>query len=567
MKRLSSLKYRITFLTAAGVLLISLLIIGYNAYILRIKDERVTHSLESTLSLYCNEVSTTFNNVESFLLTQCFMEEDMRKLSRPRDEMDRYLSMIDIYSKFSESIGNYNMLDGLFLYDAAHDVFIAQAKDAGTKNIREHMGTFLYNFDAMNETGSNAWFAVLIDKEYYFVKMYRLQQVYVASYIKVSTIIGSLPQIVLAKNDYAVMCDRNGQILDWRFSNDKVSLRRQKAAAIGGENYRILQVFSENNEFSFAILEDKGGIFRENGIMWSQLGLLAVGLIIIGGVSAFFIKSRFTIPIDNLVAAMNQLKGGNLDVNLSSEKQFDEFKVVNETFEEMGREIKKLKIDIYEEMLNKQKAELLHLQEQINPHFLTNCMNLIRNLSILGEDKKIEEASIRISKHMRYSFAPGGMVSIEKELEHVRNYEALQRMRFGDKMDIQIDVPADLLPCYVPIMLIQTFVDNSLKHQLDPEAGLKIEIKAWRLQEGKTDDIKVSIKDNGEGFSENILRKLQNHEKIVNETGDHIGIYNVCQRLDILYEKEANIVFYNEGGACVEVYLPDRKKAGNGKID
>lgn len=67
---------------------------------------------------------------------------------------------------------------------------------------------------------------------------------------------------------------------------------------------------------------------------------------------------------------MNELKSGNLEVHLSEENVFSEFQILNDTFDNMTKEIKKLKIDVYEEKLNKQQAELLYLQEQINPHFL-----------------------------------------------------------------------------------------------------------------------------------------------------------------------------------------------------
>ncbi|MDK2807922.1 MAG: two-component system, sensor histidine kinase YesM [Clostridiales bacterium] len=567
MKRFSSLKYRITFLIMACVLIISIIIIGYNAYILKMKDERVSRSLESTLSLYCDEISVTLDNVESFLLTKCFVEEDIKRLSQPREETDRYLAILKIKNEFSKSIGNYNMLDGLFLYDAGHDIFIAQAKDGGTKEVRDNLVKITSTFDLVSQKGDNTWFSVLIGGEYYFIKVYRLQQIYVASYLKVSTIIGSLPQIVLAKNDYALMCDGEGKILDRRLQYVPFVLQGQERVRIRGKSYDSIQVASKSKAFSFAILESRSGIFRDNNLVWSQFILVVLGTIIIAGISVYFIKSKFTLPITNLIDAMNQLKAGNLEVNLSAGKQFDEFQIVNETFDEMSREIKKLKIDVYEEMLNKQKVELLYLQEQINPHFLTNCMNLIRNLSIVGDNKKIEEASILISKYMRYTFTVSGMITIERELEHVKNYETLQRMRFGNQMDIWIKADPELLQQEVPIMLIQTFVDNALKHQLDPDLSLRIKIVIERwVVEGECQGIAVLIADNGDGFSNEILEKLQRHEKIVNEVGDHIGIYNVCQRLDILYDKKALINFFNENGACVSIYLPERRKQKMNRI-
>ncbi len=559
MKRFSSLKSRITALITAGAILISIVIIAYNGYILKIKDDRVSHSLESSLTLYCEEITTTLSNVESFLLTKCFVEEDIHKISQPRQEIDRYLAMINMQTEFAESIGNYNMLDGLFLYDATHDVFIAQCQEGNNNVIRDHISVFTDGFQRMCAQDVNGWFSVMVDNEYYLVKMFELQQVYVASFIRVSNVIGSLQEIALGESDYVVLCNRQGAILDRRLQSSKLLLKNQDYVKIKGESYSNLQVYSKSGDYSLAILEKSGGILRRSGIVWTQFAVSIFCIILIGIGSVLLIQRLFRQPINDLILAMTQLKEGNLEVNLEKENVFDEFKVVNETFVEMTREIKKLKIDVYEEMINKQRVELLYLQEQINPHFLTNCMNLIRNLSLLGQNDKIEEASILLSKYMRYSLSTSTMISLERELEHVRTYENLQRMRYGDHLRIEFIVEEKLLHDFVPTMLIQTFVDNSVKHQMDQESELYISID---IKEGMddlgNDGIKICIKDNGEGFSENILPILQRHEKLVNKTGNHIGIYNVCQRLEILYQECATVNFFNaaEGGAVVALYLP-----------
>ncbi|MFA9465172.1 MAG: sensor histidine kinase [Velocimicrobium sp.] len=568
MRGFSSLKYRISVFISTGVIIIACVIMAYTAYILKIKDDRISHSLESSLALYCKETSTSLNNVESFLLTKCFVEEDIHKISQPREEIDRYLAMIDMKAEFQDSIDNYNMLDGLFLYDSAHDVFLAQCLDGENALIRNHVDSFIDGFQTMCNEGVNGWFSVMVDDEYYLAKMFELHDVYVSSFVKVSTIIGSLSEIVLGESDFVVLCNREGRILDRRLQNVSFQLQNQKNVRIKGISYRNLQVSSKNNDFSFAILQEKGGIFRGREIVWTQFALSILGVIIISLGSALLMQRFFSIPINELIQAMKQLKEGKLEVNLEKENVFDEFKIVNETFEEMVREIKKLKIDVYEEMINKQRVELLYLQEQTNPHFLTNCMNLIRNLSLLGENEKIENASILLSNYMRYSLGTSTLISIEREIEHVRTYENLQRMRFGEHLIVTIEVEAAFVKQLVPTMLIQTFVDNAVKHQMDQESELLISviIKEIRSLEGEK-NIEICIKDNGEGFSDNILCLIQQNKKIVDSTGEHIGIYNVCQRLEILYHARASIEFFNakEGGAVVLVKLPDDNEDFDGK--
>ena len=162
-----------------------------------------------------------------------------------------------------------------------------------------------------------------------------------------------------------------------------------------------------------------------------------------------------------------------------------------------------------------------------------------------------------LSNHMRYTLANSTMVSLSKELTHVKNYEELQKMRYGDQFLLTVTMEKGLENCQVPTMLIQVFVDNAIKHQLDPDRQLKIETEIRKV-DGK---LWISIRDSGEGFSEEVLRRLQNHEKLINEEGEHVGIYNVFQRLEILYGKEAQISFSNQkgSGARIDIIIPIKK--------
>ena len=122
--------------------------------------------------------------------------------------------------------------------------------------------------------------------------------------------------------------------------------------------------------------------------------LLAFALIIFLSILIMWFEMKFFFwPLNKLIDAMNQLKKGNLDISMHGKSEFEEFQTLNDTFDSMTAEIKKLKIEVYEEMLKKQRTELLYLQEQINPHFLTNCMSLIRNLSLIGDNENVQKAS------------------------------------------------------------------------------------------------------------------------------------------------------------------------------
>ncbi len=194
----------------------------------------------------------------------------------------------------------------------------------------------------------------------------------------------------------------------------------------------------------------------------------------------------------------------------------------------MTKEIKQLKIDVYEEMLNKQNAELQYLQVQIDPHFLTNCMNLIRNLSMCGENDKVEEAAVYLSKYMRYSLTNSTVIPLERELEHVDSYWRLQKLRYEDQIDIEIIMEPSLGKMRIPTMLVQTFVDNAVKHQFSPDIQLKIKIvitlqgdsfNGWYLN--------LYIQDNGEDLGLRFWKSLKSMKSYMT-LAESILEYTMC---------------------------------------
>lgn len=555
----SSLKYRIGALVSISAIFITIIIIGYNGYILIIKDKDYFQSLENMLTLYCEEISTSLEQQETFLLENCMKEEDIQKITKPRNDIDLYLSIINMKSSFNECLNNYIMIDGLFIYDVNHDVFFVQTNDKSNEKIRNNASKFIEKFSQVSKTADNEWFWVNIDDTYYFTRMFVLHDVYVASFVKVTTIIESLQETVLGKTDFVVFCDRVGNILDERFEKYNLTLNQQDNILLENKSYRNLQIMDKSGNFSLAILNKKQQFFGNSEIVVKQVLFSFLIITCIGILSIYVIQKLFHGPINDLILAMNEIKTGNFDINMRKENVFDEFKVVNDTVESMAKEIKRLKIDVYEELLNKQRVELLYLQQQINPHFFINCMNLIRNLAIVEDHEKVKIVSVLVSKYIRYTLRSSSMISLEQELEHVDTYDRIQKIYYGNRLKIVYHVQDELLHSFVPTMIIQTFVDNSVKHQLDPENQLLISIMIKETSKmGGEKGLFIHIEDNGEGFNQQVLETLRKNIKIENDVGEHIGIYNVCQRIAILYNNKATINFFNanESGAIVEIFLP-----------
>ncbi|MNC06333.1 Sensor histidine kinase YpdA [compost metagenome] len=270
------------------------------------------------------------------------------------------------------------------------------------------------------------------------------------------------------------------------------------------------------------------------------------------------LRKTLLIPLNRLLKAMNRIQQGNLDTQIKQFPTSIEFLTVNDTFNNMMEQIKNLRINVYEEQLNKQKAELQHLQLQIKPHFYINTLNLLHTLARTKQMKLLEELSLYLIRYFRYMFQSNlSFVTLRDELQHVRNYLRIQELRFPGQLIHEIKAPDFLLNTPVPPLVIQTFVENAVKHAitLDDPVYLYIDLE---MKEEPQEGILIQIRDTGPGFQEKIIRLIEKEERIVDEEGEHIGIRNLKQRLRILYHGQGEITLRNAGphGAVIDITLP-----------
>ncbi len=193
------------------------------------------------------------------------------------------------------------------------------------------------------------------------------------------------------------------------------------------------------------------------------------------------------------------------------------------------------------------ESKLRALQMQINPHFLFNTLNSITALIRKKEVETAEEMIHRLSDFFRMTLERniGQTVPFELELELVENYLAIEQERFKDRLEIRKNIDVRTLSADVPAFLLQPLVENSIKHGINGSSapGL-IEIRSSFMG----DRILIQVIDNGSGAQ----RKVQR------ETGYGIGLSNVKERLEQLYDGKAlfNLESQAGKGTCVTLELP-----------
>ena len=252
----------------------------------------------------------------------------------------------------------------------------------------------------------------------------------------------------------------------------------------------------------------------------------------------------------------------------------DEIGILTSEFNRMVRKIEDLIQDVFIANIQKQemeikrnRAQLSALQSQINPHFLFNALETIRMRSLMKAETETANIIHNMAKIFRNSLTWGkDMVTVRSEANLVVSFLEIQKYRFGEKLEYEIDIDEAAEQCMIPNMALQPFVENASIHGIEPLKGNgKISVKVTVNQ----DILTCIVMDNGVGIpeekKEQILYSLENE----NEMGKSVGIKNVFYRLKLYYADQFR--FYveseKEKGTIVTMKIPYKTSINDKKTE
>ncbi|MUT65301.1 sensor histidine kinase [Paenibacillus sp. NEAU-GSW1] len=255
--------------------------------------------------------------------------------------------------------------------------------------------------------------------------------------------------------------------------------------------------------------------------------------LLVGLLLAFFISRNLSRPIKQLQEHMKKVEKGifNHRVPLANPK---EIASLARSFNLMVVRIEELMNQVVMEQEFKRKSELTALQAQINPHFLYNTLD---SIIWMAEGKKSEEVVLMTSalaKLFRASISRGQeLVSIRTEIEHVANYLTIQKMRYKDKLDFQIDVDPAIMSCRTLKVLLQPLLENAIYHGIKNKVGIgEITVSGGQSE----DHIWFQVSDNGVGMDGETLRAILEPRSSDHESKG-VGVVNVHERIQLYFGK------------------------------
>jgi len=198
------------------------------------------------------------------------------------------------------------------------------------------------------------------------------------------------------------------------------------------------------------------------------------------------------------------------------------------------------------------RAQLDTLRSQLQPHFLFNTLNTISSL-VNSDTAAAERVVSRLGDLLRLSLKHTGQheLPLREELEFLGHYVEIQRSRFRERLQVEVDAPADTLEGLVPTFVLQPLVENAVRHGIEPRTGPgQVWVRAARAGER----LVLEVADNGPGLAEPPPGGTGN--------GRGIGLANTRARLEQLYGTDQRITLANrpEGGVVVRLEIPFREQ-------
>ncbi|MEN1987059.1 cache domain-containing sensor histidine kinase [Paenibacillus hubeiensis] len=515
--------------------------------------------LQNTADLYINRINHDFAYINHFMGWTLANDENLDTMNTYGVNSIPFLKSNEkLHKLFAELQRNYSQSYNFFYYLESSEYFLNCApisiSYSDYSEVKRQIIT-LTREKGVYEKFYSHWTPIHVNGTSYLINIAPYYNRYLIALISADDLIAPLQQMNLGANGYASLVDENGMQLSGPASGENTADPQPSFMDVLQSHNVVSSDFS-NADFS-ARMVIKFGAFEK--IMVAQLLIMLLFLIVTCSLSAIlmFFRTNLLVPIQRFSKNLALINEGDEAADLKSSRIM-ELEQVNAQFKELVGQIKRFKIDRYEQELEKQKIRLDYMKLQIKPHFFLNCLTSMYSMAQMQMYKEIESMALATSRYFRYIFQSGdNFVLLENEIEHARTFLDIQKSRYRDAFSYRIEQSEGITGVAVPPLVIQTFIENAVKYGVSRDRELCITLSVTQERREHGDVVLIQISDTGPGFSPEILDALVRGEALEQTGGNRIGIMNTIQRLELLYRHEATITFANDAsGARITLSLP-----------
>jgi two-component system, sensor histidine kinase YesM len=298
----------------------------------------------------------------------------------------------------------------------------------------------------------------------------------------------------------------------------------------------------------------------------STLRLFSIGVVfslsfmVLAIYLSYLFSSRLTNPIISLANTMK-----NVDIDEFKLREIDENNEIGllETgYNMLMIRIRNMIDQEYKSEIELKNAQLKALQAQINPHFLYNTLQMMGGIALAHNVHEIYSIANTMADMFRYSISGGSdLVSINDEIKHTENYLYIQKLRFQDRIHVELKLDESISNVLIPKFTLQPLVENAFEHGLSKMTrGGKLVIRVKETE----DHLEITVWDNGEGMdverADSLMEQIRNHNPLVPGQNFGIGLKNVNARLRLLFSDDYKFEINSKLKEYTEVKLSIAKK-------
>ena len=554
-----------------SILLIVMLLLSCLAGTLLVSTNQnrnlVNQYVSETVELYASQLRKEMDVMRVELI-------NMLESNEATNELPDYFNSgsskaIPILKKISEQLRIqaiwHDSVDGYFEYIGTSNALITSTGTKFSKSVKTSIERFLMVYLSANMTRrQNSLYHefVKIEDQMYLLTWYMKGQKIAGNLIPLERIFEDLENCTKGYTilPYIYDTDNEDNIFPQNVSEEKIKDFEQGAVK-QANIYRY--AISGLGDLCIYVVPGNGVIQDANRWEVILIIMLVICIFVCAVVVSIYVR-HILFPLQSFVNSLDELDTDKY-LHDNSSNNLLELESANEQFRNLIRKIQALKITIYEKELNEKQIELEFAQEQIRPHFFLNCISLIHGIADNKGETDIVTITSILSDYIRYIYKGSQVLRpLSEEIAHVESYISIQRFRYGEDY-FQFDCMVDdgLGDIEIPVLLLQTLVENSFSHGLTPERKGEISLFITKEKHNDAECLYICVSDNGKGFSSEVLEKIENNGEIYYNDRRHVGLQNIKKRLNLIYGEQAEFHLSNMDenfGAISEVWITLKDK-------
>ena len=551
-----TLKTKVLLVITAVCVPVLLLFFWMNFFAIQKIQNQIYENNQNLLRSNINQLDTELGKISEYLLNESNNDQQMNLFSS-MDPVKSYNGTILYTRKFYEDIHMFNYIGGIACYSPKNGRLVYNFTEY-SRSFQQRMQVLDYVKEHWEECYQNSL----------HFRTYFIEEIPVLLYC-----VGNEEMLFFAWTDYDTLMfpfsqeQMMGESV-FCFSTEEGRLLTELpdklqnlnfSGKTGGyyfsgmrDAYLVTGVDSESGDFRMMSVVNRRkllGVFYVIRIL-GILAILFFGMILVPFLLRFLQKCIFQ-PMDSMEKGIREIEKGDLEVQIPNTDTSEELHHLIESFNSMVSQIRTLKIQTYEDALEKQKLELDYMQLQIEPHFYLNALNLINTMAQAEDVELIGELTENLSLYLRYIVSSrNGKTTVLEESRHIAHYLKIMEIRFGESFRYIQEIDERAEQIVIPPLAVQMLIENSMKYAFDIYGETEIRLKIF--MEGP--DLHILAEDNGKGYPEKIQKDFA--DEIPPQDG-HIGLWNIKKRLEQMYPGQVTFRISNRepSGARTEIWI------------